>query len=230
MIILLITLLINIIYLTIKNKVKTTNKLLILFLVLTLPIYINCILLIMPTATMQLLMSSAYILLIPFLFSIENNKVYKVITIILISLLIRNYTIQANATYKQLEITHHKILTITDNIITKINELGYDKEIMITGNLNNNDYYNYNTNLEIDKLNNLTLGFPTKYPFFWYEYSNTKNGWTRYLYQYKGINIKFTDQETYNEIISSDEYKSLEPYPSNYSITTINDVIVIKLS
>ena len=84
-----------------------------IFLVLTLPIYINCILLIMPTATMQLLMSSSYILLIPFLFSIENNnEIYKIITIVLISLLIRNYTIQANATYKSLEITHNKILTI----------------------------------------------------------------------------------------------------------------------
>lgn len=228
--VLLITLVINIIYLIIKNKVKKINILLIMFLVLTLPIYINCILLIMPTATMQLLMSSAYILLVPFLFSTGDNKLYKGITIILISLLIRNYTIQANATYKQLEITNNKILTITDNIITNINELGYDKEIMIAGNLKDNNYYNYTNNLEIENINNLTYGFVTKYPFFWDEYSNTKNGWTRYLYQYKGININFVNQDKYNEILNSKEYINLKTYPEKEAIKVIDNVIVIKLS
>lgn len=228
-IILLIVLVINLIYLTIKNNLPTINKVLIIFLVLTLPIYINCILLIMPTATMQLLMSSAYILLVPFLFSIENNKIYKVIFIVLISLLIRNYTIQDNATYKTLEITHNKTLSIANDIVDEINKLGYNKEVMITGNLNNNDYYNYNTNLDINNITNLNYGFVTKHPLFWDEYRNIKNGWSRYLYQYTGTNINFVSEDKYNKILSSDEYKSLEQYPNNNYIQIIDNVIVIKL-
>ena len=226
---LLITLLINIIYLTIKNKLKLQNKLLILLLILTLPIYINCILLIMPTATMQLLMSSAYILLIPFLFSIEDNKIYKIISIILISLLIRNYTIQDNATYKSLEITHNKVLNISNDLVKNIKEFGYNKEVMIIGNLKDNDYYNYNVDLEISNINKLTYGFIADYPFFWDEYKNNKNGWTRYLYQYTGTNINYVSKDKYDEILNSKEIKSLEAYPSKESIKLINNVIVIKL-
>ena len=228
-IILLIVLVINLIYLIIKNNLPTINKVLIIFLVLTLPIYINCILLIMPTATMQLLMSSAYILLVPFLFSIENNKIYKVIFIVLISLLIRNYTVQDNATYKTLEITHNKTLSIANDIVDEINKLGYNKEVMITGNLNNNDYYNYNTNLDINNITNLNYGFVTKHPLFWDEYRNIKNGWSRYLYQYTSTNINFVSEDKYNKILSSDEYKSLEQYPNNNYIQIIDNVIVIKL-
>lgn len=227
---LLIVLLINIISLTVKNKLSLTNKLILLFFVLTLPIYFNCILLIMPDATMQLLMSSSYILLIPLIFSLsDNTKVYKIIFILLTILLIRNYTIQDNATYKVLEITNNKTYTIALDLTSKINELGYDKKIMITGNLQNNDYYNYNTNLEIDNINNLTYGYISEYSLFWDEYTNTKNGWTRYFYQYLGTNINFVDEETYNKILSSYEFKELESYPDKDSIKLIDNVIVIKI-
>lgn len=226
---LLITVLLNIIYITIKNKLKIQNILLIIFLVLTLPIYINCILLIMPSATMQLLMASAYILLIPFLFSIQDNKIYKIISIILISILIRNYTIQDNATYKSLEIKHNKILNISNDLVKSIKDLGYNKEVMIIGNINENEFYNYNTELEISNINKLTYGFIIDLPFFWDEFNNNKNGWTRYLYQYTGTNINYVSKDKYDEILNSKEIKSLEAYPSKKSIKLIDDVIVIKL-
>ena len=139
------------------------------------------------------------------------------------------YKSLADATYKSLEITHNKILNISNDLVKSIKELGYNKEVMIIGNINENEFYNYNTELEISNINKLTYGFIIDLPFFWDEFNNNKNGWTRYLYQYTGTNINYVSKDKYDEILNSKEIKSLEAYPSKKSIKLIDNVIVIKL-
>lgn len=237
----LLTNIINIIFLTmlivgiiiqiIKNKLSKKHIFILITFILILPISINSILLIIPDTKMQLLMSISYTLLIPFAFSIlEKENYLKHIILILMILLVRNYIIQDTATYKSLEITYNKTNQIATNIINKINEIGYDKKIMITGNLNNNEYYNYDSNTELKNIYKLNYGFVSNSSLFWDEYVNTKNGWTRYLYQYHGVNIDFVDLKTYNQILDSKEFKDMPTYPTKKSISLIDNTIVIKIS
>ena len=227
---LLLILITSITYKTIKNKLYTKNIIILFLLILVIPICTNFILLIITDTSMQLLMSSAYILLIPFVISLcEENKYLKILLLIISLLLIKNYIIQDSATYKSLETTYNKTYKIASNIVDNINKLGYDKKVMITGNLSNNKYYNYNTNLDIDNIYNLNYGFIANKSLFWDEYVNVKNGWTRYLYEYLGVNINFIDENTYNEITKSKEFKDMENYPNKNSIKLINNTIVIKL-
>lgn len=174
-------------------------------------------------------MSSSYMFVMPFTLSLLQDKnILKYISILLLILLIRNYIIQDSTTYQALEITYNKTYKIASNIIDKINELGYDKKIMITGNLNNNKYYNHNTNSELNNIYKLNYGFVANKSLFWDEYTNIKNGWTRYMYEYLGVNIEFIDINNYNNILNTNEYKNMAEYPNNNSIKLINNVVVIK--
>lgn len=213
----------------IKNKLSLKNILLLIISIVAIPIFTNFILLIIPNTKMQLLMASSYILLIPFIISeLQNKEIIKYILIALLILLIRNYTIETSATYSSLETTYNKTYKIASNIVDKINDIDYNKKIMITGNLDKNKYYNNTNDLELNNIYKLNYGFIANKSLFWDEYTNIKNGWTRFMYEYLGVKIDFIDINNYNKILQSKEYKEMQEYPNKESIKLIDDIIVIK--
>lgn len=48
--------------------------------------------------------------------------------------------------------------------------------------------------------------------------------------QFVGTTIHFVDNDTYQRILESDEYKDMKTYPDCDSIKLIDDVITIKLA
>lgn len=225
-------LIISIIYNILKEETSLKNIIIIIIFLTILPISLNFILLIISDTKMQPLMSTSYVLMIPFILSLtkNNNNLIKYLVIILTIILTRNYIIQISATYQTLETTYNKTYKIAANIVDNINELGYDKKVLIAGNLNNNKYYNYNMNYSLENVKKLNYGFISNSSLFWNEYVNIKNGWTRFMYEYLGTNIDFVDEEKYNEILEKDEFKEMKEYPNKESIKLIDDVIVIKLN
>ena len=83
---------------------------------------------------------------------------------------------------------------------------------------------------ELSQLSNLTYGYVSNYPLFWNEFTNMKNGWSRFMEQELGASITFVSSDIYQEILDSSEYQKMECYPSNKSIQLIDDVIVVKLA
>ena len=228
----LINLFIVILIKSIKNKLSFKEKFICLLLIIILPIAMNFVLLLIKNTKMQLLMATNYILIIPFILSlIENfNKVFKFIFILILVLLIRNYIIEEEATYLCLEVTYNKTYVIANNINREIIKLGYNKEVMITGNLDNNKYYkNSNNSNNVSNIYKLNYGFISNSSLFWNEYDNVKNGWTKFMYQYLGVNINFVSLDKYNQILDMNEYKDMNTYPNKESIKVIDNVIVIKL-
>ena len=55
-----------------------------------------------------------------------------------------------------------------------------------------------------------------------------KNGWSRFMELSFGTPLNFVDNKTYQEILNSKEYNTMESYPDKESIKVINDILVIK--
>lgn len=219
------------IYKSIKSNFQFKDYLLLILIILSLPVSINCILLIIPNTSMQLLMSSSYILLLIFLiYLIRSLRFSKYILIILLLILSRNFIIESCSTLKTLEITYNKTYKIASNILDNINDYGYKSKVMITGNLDNNDYYNDTNNNALHSLKKLNYGFISNKSLFWDEYTNIKNGWTRFFYEHLGVDLNFVTEEEYNNILETVLFKEMLSYPNKGSIRKIDDVIVIKIN
>lgn len=214
-----------------KNKVSLKYSLLFLFFLLLIPMFVNVVVILFPDTKMQLLMSSGYLLIFFFVFYfMQDKKVFSILTIFLFIFIIRGYIIQDSATYQTLEHTYQKTYQVASDIRGRINKLGYQKQVMIVGNLDQNKYYNKQDSTELNNISSYTYGFVSNYSLFWDEYSNMKNGWSRFMEGEVGTSITFVDIDTYQKILETKEYKDMEVYPDKDSIQLIDNVIVVKLA
>ncbi len=163
---------ISIIFKLITSKISIYNKIYIIIGIILLPIVMNTVSFIIPIAKFHLLMAGSYLIFYYFLFSLIDTKGIKIISIILICLLIRNYIIQDQATYLSLEKTKNNYDTIIDSCINNnINNL--DKKFMVVGVLPK-------ANSELDRIYKMNYGFIGDLDIFWgNDYTNSKNGFIR---------------------------------------------------
>ncbi len=219
----------SIIYSCWKNKLNVKEILLFILFLLLLPISLNVVTILFQDTQLQLLMSSAYLLIYLFLgYFMQDNKLFIFLLCFVFLFLIRGYLIQDMATYQTLDITYQKTYTLALDIRREINKLGKEKDVLIMGNLDHNSYY-HNQSIEEKAISKLTYGFVSNYSLFWDEYTNMKNGWTRFFQFYLGYPITFVDEEMYQKIKDSSSFKNMECYPDSGSIKVIDDVIVVKL-
>ena len=131
--------------------------------------------------------------------------------------MIRGYLIQVEATYQKLDRTFQAAYQVASNIYQDISK--YDSDVvMIVG------------KVEAESSNSdSTYGFVANYPLFWDEYTNQKNGWSRFMKYYIGHSISYVDYETYRDILASEEYQDMNFYPKKNSIREIHDVLVVKV-
>ena len=230
-IVMFILLFIGIGYSLYQNKVSLKYSLLFILFLILIPVFVNIVVIILPDTEIQLLMSSAYLLIFFFgCYFMQDKKVFSILIVFLFIFMIRGYIIQDSATYQTLEHTYKKTYSIASDIRDQINELGHNKQVMIVGSLDQNEYYNKEDSTELNNISTYTYGFVSNYSLFWDEYTNMKNGWSRFMEQELGASITFVSSDTYQEILDSSEYQKMECYPSNKSIQLIDDVIVVKLA
>lgn len=215
----------------IKRKISWKNILLMLVFFALIPVCINVITVILPGTKMQILQCCGYLLLFFLLcYFISHEKVLSILSICCLLFMMRGYIIQDQATYQTLEMTYQKTYSIASDIKEEIQQMGYQKEIMIAGDIGKNIYYNMNNKTELGQISKLTYGYVSTYPLFWSEYTNIKNGWSRFMEQYLGFPISFVNLDTYQKILESEEYKDMKCYPDKGSVQEIDGVIVIKFS
>ena len=210
---LIIIFIITIVLKIINSKLKTKEIIIVSSLVLLLPIFLNSVIFVINDTKLQLLMASSYLLLPIYLFSIIDTKYIKITSLVITVLLLRNYTIQVQATYKTLENTFNTYHTLISSAIAKYsNVLNYD--YVIIGKINTtNDLKN-----NISKLN---YGYISDEDLFWDEYNLRKIAFEKLANDYFGLNLKYTSEDNYNYIISES---------NDRLIYSLNGTIVINLN
>ncbi len=172
----------------IKSKINIKNKIISTILLLLIPVFLNSVIFVINDTKLQLLMSASYLVLFVFILRFEYKKHLKIIMVILFIVLLRNYLIQDQATYTTLNNTYNTYNTIIKSSINNhINEL--DKSFIVIGNIKNTD--------EISKLN---YGYISDEGLFWDEYNLRVLGFERFCKQNYGLDIKFGNEELFNEV------------------------------
>ena len=120
--------------------------------------------------------------------------------------MIRGYLIQVQATYQTLSNTYQKTYEIASDIRSEVKNYS-DMPVMISGSLEDNPIYAKDYTTQLDTISHLTYGFVSNYSLFWDEYSNIKNGWSRFMELYLGYPIHFVEEDTYYSILDSPSYK-----------------------
>lgn len=207
--VIIITILIELIYKTFKNKLSITKKLLVLLIILLLPIALNSVIFVISDTKLQLLMASSYLLVpIIMILLMENNK-SKFIPLLILILLFRNNIIETQSTYLTLENTFNKYnLVISTAIKENINDL--DKSYAIIG----------KAPKDKDNISKLNYGFISDDSIFWDEYNLRKLGFTRFCKEYYGLNLNYVDE-------NKADY--LENNKTDKLIETKDNIIVINL-
>lgn len=194
----------------INNKnINIKNKLIKYFFFLTLPIYLNSIIFLIPGTKLQLLMSSSYLLIYLYIVTLLPNNKFKYLPLFIFITLFRNNLIQVEATYLTLENTYNKYESI-------IKSAAYT-------NINNNYQYVLinKEKTKYTEINNLNYGFISDDSIFWEEYNLRKLGFLRFSKEYLGLDLNYVDENTYNRL-KNKKYNKL--------ITTKDNIIIIDLS
>lgn len=221
--------LVAIVYRLIQYKMHWKSILLFIILLLFVPVTINVITILLPDTKMQLLMSSGYLLVFFFFYYfIQDKHFLRVVGIVIFLFMIRGYLIQVQATYQTLSNTYQKTYEIASDIRSEVKNYS-DMPVMISGSLEDNPIYAKDYTTQLDTISHLTYGFVSNYSLFWDEYSNIKNGWSRFMELYLGYPIHFVEEDTYYSILDSPSYKKMSCYPEG-KIQVIDGVVVVKLS
>jgi len=172
----------------IKNKIKLSNIILITILILLLPVFLNSVIFVVNETKLQLLMASSYIILPIFILSFNEEKIFKLILIIVFTLLLRTYYIQVESTYKSLENTFNSY----DLVITKAISIKDKNRYMIIGSID--------TKTDVNKLN---YGYISDLGIFWDEYNLRKLAFVKFVKEYHNKKIEFVDIDTYNNLLNN---------------------------
>ena len=214
----------------VKKKLPWYKILLFYGMLVLLPISLNMVFLVVG-GDIQILQCASYLL--PFFllaYFMQDGKIYPVVLAVLFIGIIRCYMIQDYATYYTLNVTYQKTYLMASDIREDLNQYSPSKVVMITGNISYNEYYQKESTTELGKMQELTYGYVSLYPLFWEEYTNMKNGWSRFFEEYLGYPITFVDYDKYQKILESHEYQKMKCYPNKGGIKEIDGVVVVKLA
>lgn len=212
------------------KKIKILKIVLSIILFLLIPVSLNIIDIVMGKSYIYALTSTQLFLIFPFIFAmleeiLDINIIYVLFGSVIIYYSL-TYYISTNVSYTTLELTYNQSYNITSEILYDIRKLEDESKsniVMFAGII---DLENFD---RVSNLYDFSLGFGANNTVFHGDYIGQIQTWNKFLDLYFGVNFTRPDEQTYYDIVNSEEFKEMEIYPKNNSIKIINDVIVVKL-
>ena len=171
------------------------------------------------------------VLMIPFAFAIFELKdvlnISKWMMILGAVCITGTYYLASNTSYSALKLTYNQAYSSTMRVLDRIeNTEGYEKNmpLCLAGIIGNNNYP------RTMNLYGYTIGELANNTVFHGTYGGQIGTWHNYMRVFYGLDINLCDHDTYYKLVTSDEYKEMEMFPSKNSIKIINGVVVVKLS
>lgn len=179
-----------------KSKIKNYEKGILVLLTLLIPVFLNSVIFVISDAKLQLLMSASYLLIPIFFISLMKNQYLKIGTYLLLLVLARNYFIQDQATYMSLEHTFNQYKTIIGSAVDQ-NIKTLDKKYVLLGR------FDKNHDPMMKNVYDRNYGYISDDGLFWDEYNLRSLGFTRFVSEYFGITVQYTDEDTYHDILNN---------------------------
>lgn len=233
-------------YIIKKNSIyKQLGRLVILlFLIILIPFFLEIIRFITPERDIQLLMSiplylfwALLIAVMEYGVSISGKYILSgqrvcteyIVGVILfgINILSWTYLLSDQATYLYLNQTRNQTLNIAERMLDQMDSLaGYERDmpVLIAGTISDNEY-------PLDSpLKEMSIGQISEWGMFWQDHYGMKSCWCALYKTYFGIDINYCSDEEYKAITNSTEFQKMNIFPSDNSVAIIDDTVVFKLS
>ncbi len=233
-----ILILIGIIYIVLflkDKKIKCSNKILLIIIIMILPFGINIATFLGRGMSHQLMIYSFFLLYIIPIIVIENGYLEKYFSnlnllknlskfknIILIVLIISSI-IYSNQCYLKKNLEFDATLTTMNRIVDRIEQTeGYEvgkTKVAIIGSLDDSILSLKRKELDYDSVG------------LWWNFSITYyETYKQYLKNYLGYPINIINEDEMKEIANKEEVKEMELFPSYESIKFVDDVLVVKIA
>lgn len=226
----------SILVLTVKMIKLKEDRIKRIFLILVglilVPIGLDIVEIIVPTANVYILMCYQYTLILVFCISLlelrkESMLLSKLFIIGSILIICWTYYLADNASYTAIKITQNQAQATANRIVDRIEqhpEYKQGMKLCIVGHVNNENLMN--------KLPVYTgtYGGLTNKPIFHGTWDGERGTWIKFFNTYLGFLYEVCSQKEYEEIISSEQFEKMKVYPEEDSVKVINGIMVVKLT
>ncbi len=213
------------------KKDKIIRSILVILGLIVLPISLNIIDILVPTSEMYALTAVQMILIIPFSFAIfeiiDKGILIKWIAIISCVFIMWTYYMADNTSYAALKLTYNQAYSTTMRIMDRIeNTTNYTKDtpILFGGIVGNNNYP------RTSNLYSYTIGSIVNNVVFHGTYGGQLGTWSSFIRIFYGMDVTFCNENVYRAIVTGEEYKKMEIFPSPNSVKVMDGIVVVKLS
>ncbi len=213
------------------KKDKIIRSILVILGLIILPISLNIIDILVPTSEMYALTAVQMILIIPFSFAIfeiiDKGILIKWIAIISCVFIMWTYYMADNTSYAALKLTYNQAYSTTMRIMDRIeNTTNYTKDtpILFGGIVGNNNYP------RTSNLYSYTIGSIVNNVVFHGTYGGQLGTWSSFIRIFYGMDVTFCNENVYRAIVTGEEYKKMEIFPSPNSVKVMDGIVVVKLS
>lgn len=213
------------------KKDKIIKIALVILGLIILPISLNIIDILVNESAMYALTAVQMILMIPFafaIFEIENKGILiKWLAIISCICIMWTYYMADNTSYATLKLTYNQAYSTTMRIMDRIeNTTNYTKDtpILFGGIVGNNNYP------RTSNIYSYTIGSIVNNVVFHGTYGGQLGTWQSFIRIFYGMDITFCNENVYRAIVTGEEYKKMEIFPSPNSVKVMDGIVVVKLS
>lgn len=215
-----------------KERNLVLKTVMAIVMVILIPPVVNMVLLAAPGTSMNLLMTSGMLVVLPVfaVYSVKGIRKWNAFikpvanwfVLGLLVLIIRNNVLVENTTQLALEEIYNKTYTLSVRILDCIEKTpGYEEGMKVCIDSSTD---------EMELTEEFARGsWIVKEGAFWNDYEGTVRPWEKFFSHELGAGIEFVSQDEYEKIIQSETYKGLNTFPKEGCTTIINEVVVIKL-
>lgn len=234
---------ISIFIIVFKNRIyrKKVNIIILILAFMIIPICLGSITIISPSNGMIIRMSVQYILPIIFaiaLIDLINTKkenglkenltnIIKILICAVTILINFTYFLSDNATYMAIKRTHDQAYSYVVRVVDRIEtneEYKKGMTLMLAGIIDKSEYpMDY-------KIYTMANGGASDCPAFWNSYAGSTSIWKRFLNNYLGMSVTLCEDNDYNKILETQEFKEMGIFPEKNSVKVINEIMVVKFS
>lgn len=214
-----------------SKKEKIVKAILIVLFAAFVPVGLNVIDILVTENEMYALTAVQMILVIPLTFAIFEKinyfNILKWLAIVSCIYVMGTYYIATNTSYAALKLTYNQAYSTTMRVLDRAETTeGYFKgmPILLAG-IVGNDNYPRNSNIY-----HYTVGSVVTNPTFHGSYSGAMGTWFKFLKIFYGIEIPICNADLYYQLVTSEEYESMDIFPAENSVQIVDGVVLVKLS
>ena len=219
------------------HQTKPANIIIAIIGIAVLPVACNAIDIIAPDTRIILLTSGGLTVLPAAIFTLCSSWLANEITLmsnnlkrmarcllsVIAVLIIANYAMIVNTDGIVMKQEQEKTIALANRICTRIEQENSEALVMVAGSPTRGSYPIVSTLAD-------EADYYTKWGLTWSTPDGSYNCWKQIFRRCLGVEVNWCTEEQFRSIVMSEQFENMPNYPSNGSVSEIDNIIVVKIS